>query len=118
MRAIIGVTVVLSSLAACATARPPTESLAESMAAVRSAEELGAPRVPQAAAALKLAQDEVDRTRALMSDAQNGRARLMALRAASDADLAIALVREDQARRSAERAAERTSAAAQATPTP
>lgn len=114
---IIGPAIVLS-MCACATVRPPTESLADSMAAVRSAQELGAPRVPQAAAALKLAQDEVARSKALMADEDNRRARLMALRAASDADLAIALVRENEARLAAERAVADAATAAATQPNP
>lgn len=100
--------------AACASYPQPTESLAASMASVQTAEQLGASQVPQAELALKMAQDEVERTRALMADEKNKRAHLMALRALSDAELAIALVREHQARLEAQRA-DATTATAEAT---
>lgn len=102
------------TIAACATYSPPTDSLAASMGSVQTAEQLGAEQVPQAALALKLAQDEVARTRALMAEQKNRRARLMARRAASDAELAIALVREHEAQMAAQRA-EASAAAAEAT---
>lgn len=110
----IGLTLLfLLAPAGCATFPPPTDSLAASMASVQTAERLGAEQVPQAALSLRLAQDEVERTRALMADEKNRRAHLMALRAASDAELAIALVREHHAQMEAQRA-EASAAAADA----
>lgn len=106
------------TLAGCATVPPPTESLAASMGSVQTAEQMGAEQVPQAALSLKLAQDEVDRTRALMADKKNRRAGLMARRAVSDAELAIALVREHEAQMEAQRAETSAAAADVARPNP
>ena len=106
------------AFAGCASIPPPTESLAASMASVQTAEQLGAEQVPQAALSLKLAQDEVDRTRALMADEKNRRAGLMARRAVSDADLAIALVHEHEAQMEAQRAEASAAAADVTRPTP
>lgn len=90
--------------AGCASMPPPTESLAEAMASVQTAEQIGAAKQPQAALSLQRARDEVDRTRALMADKKHHRAALMAERAASDAELAIALFHENQAAMEAQRA--------------
>lgn len=103
MKARFGLALVFSTLG-CATVPPPTETLANSMASVRGAEEVGATAVPEAALVLRFAQDEVARSKALMADKQHERAQLMALRASSDAELAIALVREHEARVAAQRA--------------
>jgi hypothetical protein len=72
--------------------------MADSVAAVRGAEEGGAVMQPQASLNLRLAHEEVDRAKTLMADGQNEEADYMALRARADADLALALAREDAAR--------------------
>jgi hypothetical protein len=89
--------VVLASTA-CASFPVPTETIAASQASVRGAEELGAADVPEAALKLQLANEQVVKAEQLMEDGANEQAHYMALRAAQDADLAIALVREDNAR--------------------
>jgi hypothetical protein len=81
-------------LAACASYQAPQQHIADSTAAVRGAEEVGAASQPQAALNLKLAQEELARAKALVSDDKNEEADYMALRAKSDADLALALTRE------------------------
>jgi hypothetical protein len=95
---------------ACATYPPPTDTLANAIAAVRGAEEVGAEEIPQAALALQLAREEIAKARALMAEEENEPAYYLALRATSDADLALALVREEQARKEAEAAAQRVGA--------
>lgn len=94
----------------CASSQP-RRSLEASIASVKTAEELGASQVPQAERVLKYAKKEIAWTRALIANRQNERAQRMAQRAESDAALAIALVREQEARRAAE-------AAGKATPNP
>jgi hypothetical protein len=74
------------------------------LASMRGAEELGAAQVPPAALQLQLAQEELERARRLMDDGKNDRAHAMALRAVNDAELAIALTREAQARQAVEQA--------------
>lgn len=90
--------------AACASFAPPTETLANSLASVRGAEELGAADVPKAALALQLANEEVGKAKKLMAAGDNELAHSMALRAGNDAELAIALTREDRARVAADKA--------------
>jgi hypothetical protein len=91
---------------ACASFPPPTESLANAIASVRGAEEVGAADVPEAALQLQLAREEITKARALMAQGDNEPAHYQALRAANDADLAIALVRANQAHKAAEAAEE------------
>ena len=81
-------------LAACASYPAPQQHMADSTAAVRGAEEVGAAAQPQAALNLKLAQEELQRAKALMDDGKNEEADFMTLRAKSDAELALALARE------------------------
>jgi hypothetical protein len=86
--------VCAAPLAACASYPAPQQHMADSQASVRGAEEVGAASQPQAALNLKLAQEELARAKALMGDDKNEEADYMALRAKSDADLALALARE------------------------
>lgn len=89
------------------------------MASVRGAEELGAADVPQAKLKLQLAHEAIERAQALMAEGEkhNEEAHYKAKRASEDADLAIALVREDQARKAAKSAKSRVDAAeAEVTP--
>lgn len=82
--------------AGCATTQaPPTDQLATSLAAVRGAEEAGAADVPQAALHLQLAEEQLERAR---KTDDYGRAAALAVRAGEDAELALALAREQQAR--------------------
>jgi hypothetical protein len=83
--------------AGCASYPQPTEHLANSMAAVRGAEEAGAEQVPQAALYLKLAQEELDQANRLLQNDENKRADALTIRAYNDAQLALALAREQQA---------------------
>lgn len=91
------------ALVACASSPVPADRLAKSTAAVRSAHELGAERVPNAALHLKVANEELDLAKKLMENGDNGRAEYVLLRAQVDADTALQLAREDQARADAQR---------------
>src|SRR5579863_3493337 len=86
------------ALLGCASYPAPNQHLAESIAAIRGAEEVGAAGQPQAALNLKLAQEEAARAKALLDDGKNEEASYMTLRAKADADLALALAREENAR--------------------
>jgi pyridoxal biosynthesis lyase PdxS len=68
------------------------------MAAVRGAEEAGASDVPEAALHMKLAQEQIDRAKKLMEDDDNLEAEELAVRANQDAELALALARENQSK--------------------
>lgn len=90
--------------AGCASAPPPAEHLASAEAAVRAAREVGAERVPTAELQVKLADEEIQRARALAKAGENERSESMLLRASADAELALALARESETRTEAERA--------------
>ena len=102
------------ALAACASHPPPSDHLASAIAAARGAQEAGAPRVPQAALHLKLSEEQIAQARQMMERGDNLRADYMTLRAYNDAELALALAREDAARKRADQA--QAMAASAATP--
>jgi hypothetical protein len=95
----------------CGGAPPPDQRLTESQAAVRAAQEVGAESVPQSALHLKLAQEQVDKSRRLMGDGDNEEADLTLQRAQADAELAIALAREETTRQQAKQVFEKAAAA-------
>ena len=102
--------IVLSSLSlmllgACASAQLPPEQLSSSEAAIRSAGELGAEQVPQAALHKKLAEDQLAQAKKLAADGDEERANLVLARASADAELAVALVKEANAENAAAAAA-------------
>jgi hypothetical protein len=92
----------IAVLTGCAHYPAPQQHLAESVAAIRGAEEVGAAAQPQAALNLKLAQEEAANAKTLLDDGKNEEADFMTMRAKADADLALALAREDKARTRAE----------------
>jgi hypothetical protein len=92
----------LALLNGCASFPAPTDKMASSEAAVRGAREVGADRVPQASLQLRLAEEQIARAKALMADGDNERAELLLQRAQADAELALSLAREDQARKEAQ----------------
>jgi hypothetical protein len=104
-------------MTACASFPPPTDSLANAIASVRGAEEVGAADIPEAELQLQLAREEITKARALMAEGENEAAHYQALKATNDAELAIQLVREKQAREAAE-AAEKTIDSVEAEVTP
>jgi hypothetical protein len=98
---------VAGLVAACGSSfHPPTDRLASSEAAIRSAKELGAHNDPQAALHVKLADDQVATARHLMKDGDNRRADLVLQRASSDAELAVMITRERAAKTEALKAQE------------
>lgn len=96
---------------ACASAQKPTEELSQSEGALRSAQELGAGQIPAAALEVKLAQEELDKARELMKDDKNDLARQSLLRSRADAELALAMTKQGQARTAEQRAQDELHAA-------
>lgn len=93
--------------AACGGSFPqPTERLASSEAAIRSAKELGAQNDPQAALHVKLADEQINTAKGLMKDGEHKRADLVLQRASADAELAVMITRERAAKTSAQKANE------------
>ncbi len=95
-------------LVACGSSfPPPTDRLANAEAAARSARELGADREPKAALHLRLASEQIEQAKKLMNDGENRRADLVLQRAGSDAELAVMLAKENNAKAEAEKAQEK-----------
>ena len=88
----------------CASYPAPTQGLADAQAAQRSAQELGAAGQPAAQLHLRLAEEQITRAKAAIDGGDNERASLLLARAKSDAELALALAREQGATADAQRA--------------
>jgi hypothetical protein len=95
----------------CAASFPvPTQDQAQAVAAERSAVELGAANQPNAQLHLQLAREQMVLASAAIKDGDNGRADALFLRARSDAELAIALTRDQSAKTEAVKATEQSNA--------
>jgi len=95
--------VTLPIAAACASNPPPVERMVAAESSVRAARELGADNVPTAQLHVKLADEEIQKAKALAANDENDRADTMLQRAAADADLALALAREQSSQVQAQR---------------
>jgi len=84
---------------ACASYPRPDENLANSVAVTRGASEAGAADVPEARLQLKLAEEQIETAKALMEEEEYEKADYMTLRAYYDAEVALALAREEAAKR-------------------
>jgi hypothetical protein len=82
----------------CARPSLPTEN---TTSGIRAAEEVGASNVPRAALHLQLAKEALEQARSLSDRGEKDRAELMLARAEVDAELAVALSREDAERKQA-----------------
>jgi hypothetical protein len=97
---------------ACASTFPaPYDKLATSEAAVKSATDMGAKDVPQAASYLEMAQNELDQGKGLIRKGDNRDARDALLKSQADADVATAAARENKTRVAANEAKSRLEAA-------
>lgn len=104
---------ILSLLAlSCASYPPPSAHLASAIAAARVARESGATRVPRAALQLKLADEQIVQAQQMVQNGDNERADYMTLRAYNDAELALALTRQEAAQKRAEQLQAMTTPAA------
>lgn len=88
----------------CGGAAPPDRQMVSAEAAIRGAQELGATSVSEASLYLRLAERQVDKAKALMRNGNNQRAAMMLSRAQLDAELAIALAKENSAKTEAQEA--------------
>ncbi len=94
----------LALLVGCATAsEAPVERLVTSQATVRAAEEVGAGQSPRAAFHLRLAKEQLADAKRMMNAGKNAEANVLLQRAASDAELSMALTKQLIAVRQAER---------------
>ena len=94
---------ILPLLAACASAPLPADRMASAESAVRAAKEVGSDQVPKAQLMVKLAEDQIERAKKLADEGDTEEATSLLTRATADAELALALAREEQARASANR---------------
>jgi hypothetical protein len=92
------------ALACGASYAVPAQSLADAQSAERSAAELGAAGQPKAQLHLQLAHEQIAQATAAMKEGENERADGLLLRARSDAELAIALTRDQTAQTDAQKA--------------
>lgn len=97
-------TIILVALLGCASTPVPADRMAQSQASLRAAEEVGAKNVPPAALHLQLAQEQMEQGKQLIKNGDNERARFVLLRAEADAELAVALAREQSMRDAAQKA--------------
>ena len=92
-------------------AQVPAQRLTSATAAVHASEEVSAAEGPPAARLhVRMAQDQLDRARALIARGEGDRVELLLLGAQTDAELAISLTRERQAELSARQAIEQVQA--------
>jgi hypothetical protein len=88
-----------SLILGCATVfPPPAQHLADAQSAERAASEVGAANQPKAQLHLQLAHDQIIQANAAIRDGDNEKADRLLVRAKSDAELAIALTREENAK--------------------
>lgn len=103
-RTIVVASLAAVSLFACGSYPAPNDKMAQTVAAARSADELGARKNAQAELHLKLAQEQLADAKKLMADGENKRAEMVLMRANADAELAVMLAREASMRAEANKA--------------
>lgn len=92
------------ALSACGSSQMPTARVASSEAAVRSAHEVGADAIPDAALHVRMAEDQLRTANRLIKDGEPQKADLLLARSQSDAELAIGLTRAAKAKQAADQA--------------
>lgn len=107
MRTPVTAAVVLSlaaALAGCGGAQLNQAKLSEAQAAVRAAEEVGAPQNPKAELYLQFARDEMAAAKRMADDGDQENSTLLLDRAKADAELALQLARTEQEQQKAREA--------------
>lgn len=102
-----GIALVLSVVACGGSFPEPRDQLASSEAALRAADVAGAPKIPEAALHLKRAKEQIERARGLIAEEEYQRADWTLQRAQVDAELALALAKEDSQKMEAAEAKEK-----------
>ncbi|HLV67266.1 MAG TPA: DUF4398 domain-containing protein [Polyangiaceae bacterium] len=95
-----------STLTACGGGAIPRDQMTMAQATVKGAEVGGAPQEPKAALHLKLAKEQIAKANSLIAKGDNDEAARVIARAQADADLALALARQANARRETQEARE------------
>jgi len=99
--AVLGALAVLFGVAGCASNPLPPAKVTDTQASISAADAIGAGNNPRAALHLKLAREQLQQGESLLRNGDDEEARLVIDRARMDAELALALTREEQARRDA-----------------
>jgi hypothetical protein len=89
------------ALVACASNPLPPAKVTDTQAAISAADAVGASNHPRASLHMKLAREQLQQAEALLRDGDDEEARLVIDRARLDAELALALTREEQAQKNA-----------------
>lgn len=89
---------------ACATTAPPNDKTASTSGAIRAAEEVGATHNPDAALYLQLAKEEFGHARVLTDHKNKDVADRLLMRAQVDAELSLALARNENEKSEAQAA--------------
>jgi hypothetical protein len=106
---LISIAIASGLLFGCAEAFPaPTQQLADTESAERSAAELGAAGQPDAQLHMQLAHEQLVKAKADIESGDNERASSLLSRARADAELAIALMREQAAKTGAQGAVDQS----------
>jgi hypothetical protein len=92
---------------ACASNPVPPAKVTDTQAAISAADAVGANNNPRAALHMKLAREQLQQGEALLRDGEDEEGRLVIDRARIDAELALALTREEQAKREARNSMEK-----------
>lgn len=98
MRTLLFAVAAAGSAAAMGCASSPPLRTEPSTSGIRAAEEVGASGVPKAALHLQLAKEELARAKALAADGDKEKGASMLTRSEADAELAVALSRENAER--------------------
>ena len=101
---------LLPALGCAGSYPPPTQQMADVEAANRSASELGAQNDPKAQLHLKLAEEQLLQAKTAMEKEDNKGAESLLMRAKADAELAVALTRQDNATNEAGKAVDQSNA--------
>ena len=94
----------------------PKQPLADAESAARSAREVGADAQPAAKLHVQLADEQIAKAKALIADGDNDKATYVLLRARADAELGLALAREQAALDDKKKAIEQSSTTLNANP--
>ncbi len=105
MANIAGTVLLAAVIAGCGSS--PAVNKEASTSAIRAAEEVGASKVPSASLYLQLAKEQLENAKGLASRGDKKEAESMLERAQADAELAVALSREDADKKEAAQAIER-----------
>lgn len=104
--------VSVTMVAGCgATAAVPAQRLEDAQSATRMARNLGAEGMPPARPYLRLAEEQTAAANIAIVDGDNSRAEYLLVRAQADAELALAMAREERAKTLAQQAIEQAKAA-------